>query len=105
MNAKTLLDRMVTNDVDIMHVYSGKAGRCCCGCSGKHTYAKAYQKEAGVDRGYPVKDCECNDRMVAKVVRIIRENVEICEVTADYVAVTIGSRLYIAYPLEDPIVR
>ena len=49
---------------NVMSVYSGKVNACCCGCSGKHTYASAHVVAAGVYRGYPVASDEVNDRTV-----------------------------------------
>lgn len=43
---------------NVQSVYSGKANRCCCGCSGKHTHV------ADVNRGYPITADEVNDRTV-----------------------------------------
>lgn len=89
---------------DILSVYSGKDGKCCCGCSGKHYYAKALQAEAGKNRGYAVGDDECSDKMIARVLRLVQANVGDADVmldaqgNVDHVAVVLGGRLYIAYP-------
>jgi len=83
---------------DIQSTYSDKAGFCCCGCSGKHYYAKATQKEASTGRGYEVHDEEVNDRMVTRVLRYIQSNEEEAVINeASHVAVVTGKRLYIAY--------
>lgn len=50
---------------DVVSVYSGKANRCCCGCSGKHTYSSAHRDT--VRRGYEVLDEEVNDRSVKMI--------------------------------------
>jgi len=55
----------------IHHVYSGKAGKCTCGCAGTHRYSSAYREEAGKARGYALDDGDCNDRQVSKVVRLL----------------------------------
>src|SRR3990172_4945351 len=39
---------------DIQSVYSGINGRCCCGCSGKHSYASQYRELASKGIGYQV---------------------------------------------------
>lgn len=49
---------------NVMSVYNGVNGACACGCAGKHTYASAHREAAGIDRGYPVRDDEVNDRIV-----------------------------------------
>jgi hypothetical protein len=49
---------------DVVSVYSGKAGKCMCGCSGKHTYASAHREWASKNRGYAIDDDEVSDRTV-----------------------------------------
>ena len=49
---------------NVASVYSGKRGRCACGCSGKHTYSTEHKVWASKDRGYDVGDDEINDRTV-----------------------------------------
>jgi hypothetical protein len=99
------------DDIDLSRieaVYSGKDGRCCCGCSGKHTYASKYQKAAGERRGYEVTDDEVSDRTVKLIVNKIRsaspdqrqDNLE--GSYRGYHAAVIGERLYIAYLTETP---
>lgn len=88
---------------DIRSVYSGRAGSCCCGCSGNHRYASAFVEEAGKHRGYPVAEDEISDRTVSFVVNKINghvneigiDDVEI--VSGSHVALTVGNRLYLAY--------
>lgn len=82
---------------NVLSVYSGKAGKCCCGCSGKHTYASATRDAAGKRRGYPVTDDdEISDRCVKHTVAKIRNAPEV-EVCIGHVSVTIGTRVHIAY--------
>ena len=82
----------------VQSVYSGKDGECCCGCKGKHYYASKYRTEAGKDRGYAIDDDEISDRMIKKVTKIINEaNITDIDDGDSYLAVTIGTRLYIAY--------
>lgn len=49
---------------NVASVYSGKAGRCMCGCAGKHTYASQHRAWAEKDRGYRIDDDEVSDRTV-----------------------------------------
>lgn len=75
MNAsdvKALLESVTLDQV--MSVYSGKKGKCYCGCSGDHRYASAHVGAASEDRGYQVTPDEVNDRQVKRVLRIIKEN-------------------------------
>lgn len=82
----------------VQSVYSGKAGRCCCGCSGKHYYASAHVEEAGKNRGYQIQADEISDRMVARVVNLLNANAEgLLDKDSEMVSVTINGRLYIAY--------
>jgi hypothetical protein len=78
-------------------VYSGINGRCCCGCSGKHTYASVHRVNAGKNRGYEVKDEEINDRTVKRIVNLINKTELKEHAYDDMVAVVIKKRLYIAY--------
>ncbi len=80
-----------------MSVYSGRDGKCCCGCAGKHYVASRFREESGASRGYPVKDTEISDAMVAKVTRLIAEHQGSVETGDGYVSIVIGKRVYIAY--------
>jgi len=86
---------------DVVSVYSGKHAKCCCGCSGKHSYASAHRAFASQDRGYEVTDEEVNNREVTRVLRLIQANEE--SLNADdgpcIVSVTVGKRVYVAYLL------
>jgi formate dehydrogenase assembly factor FdhD len=83
---------------DLESVYVGKAGRCCCGCSGRHRYASATREQAGKNRGYSVKDDEVNDRQVKKVLKIVKEYPELARLEeGSHIAVELGPKLYIVY--------
>lgn len=82
---------------EVMSVYSGKDGKCCCGCAGKHSYNSKH-REAGTNRaGYEVT---VNDAMVTKALKLVqaatKENVMVGD---NHYATVVGSRLYIVYPL------
>jgi len=79
------------------HVYRGKDGSCCCGCSGKHRYTKASAKSESKGRGYPVRDDEINDSYVRKITTFIWKNLDIADVQDSYVSVVKNGVLYIAY--------
>ena len=72
MNVNELLASVTVDQV--MSVYSGKAGRCYCGCSGKHSYASKHVAIASKDRGYAVDADEVSDRQVKKVLGIVKAN-------------------------------
>lgn len=84
---------------DIMSVYSGKAGACCCGCSGKHRYASAHREVASKNRGYLITDDEVNDQQVRKVLRIVQSQAGKAESFGTGYSVEQGARLYCVYLL------
>jgi hypothetical protein len=53
----------------VAFVYSGKAGKCTCGCSGKYTYASAYAEAEGKRRGYAISPDEIGDRSIRTIVK------------------------------------
>lgn len=92
----TKIRALTTND--IQSVYSGKDGKCCCGCSGKHSYSLKFREQAGKHRGYKIDDDEINDRMVTRVLNIVKSaDADILDLGDSYVAAALGGRLYIAY--------
>ena len=83
-NTKDITINELTPEM-VVSVYSGKDGKCCCGCSGKH-----------------FRDA----RNIKRIVKILKENAnnETFEVyigpfdgNVHYFAVVLGERLYIAY--------
>jgi hypothetical protein len=83
--------------VEVKSVYTGKSGRCCCGCSGIHRYAKAHRDWASKNRGYKVTDAEINDKHVKKVVGVINANIADVIFDSNNVSIEIGSQLFVAY--------
>ena len=79
----------------VLSVYSGKAGKCCCGCAGKHTYASQYAAAGAARRGYPMFANEINDRTI----NLICDKIEAVggKIEDRHVYATIGDQLYIAY--------
>jgi hypothetical protein len=81
-------------------VYSGKAGECCCGCSGAHTYNSKHVAEAGQDRGYEVTPDEVNDTVVERVLRKLQREYPTAKertLRTSFVSVDVGSRVHILY--------
>lgn len=68
----------------VKRVYSGKAGKCCCGCAG--TYYEAADAASA--------------KMVKKVVGLINAADELLDDEEGHKAIEIGNRVYIAY-LQD----
>lgn len=83
---------------NVMSVYSGKVGRCACGCSGNHRYASKYRVEAGIHRGYAVSDDEINDAQVKKIFDLIANtNPDDIEGDTDCYFIDTHTRTYVIY--------
>lgn len=74
---------------NVVSVYSGRRG-CCCGCRGKHTYAKAHQAYGSQHRGYAVGDDEVNDRTVKLIVNKVLATRKATADSDHIVAVEVG---------------
>lgn len=83
----------------VMSVYSGRDGACCCGCAGKHSYASQYRDVAGTNRGYEVTDDEVSDAAVARVLGLIQKSADEAEFDGDMATLVQGKRLYVVYLL------
>ena len=83
---------------DILSVYSGKDGHCCCGCAGTHSYNSFHVKEANKSRGYGGCEDEVNDRAIQRILNIVKKNVDKVEFNEEeFIGVTIGKRMYNIY--------
>lgn len=91
---------------DVLSVYSGKNGSCCCGCAGKHTYNPEHRELGAVRRGYkldgnliPLDDDEINGATITRVLNIIKKNERGDTVVGsdDNVSCVVGNRLYVVY--------
>ena len=67
--------RIPINRAQIVSVYSGKAGKCTCGCAGNHS-------------AYPAT--------ISRTLRVIAQSRQIA-VNDNNFTTTIGDRVYIAY--------
>ena len=89
------MSKIQLNPDQVVSVYSGINGRCCCGCSGKYSYAKAYQEQGSKKRGYPVQDDEVSDRSVRLIVgKMNAAGIE--SEGYDTFSAVVGNRLYLA---------
>ena len=71
---------MLNIDINtVKSVYSGKDGKCCCGCAGTHW-----------------KNTDDNMRNVMRIIKKI-ENATELDNGGSYIATVEGSRLYIVY--------
>lgn len=80
----------------VASVYSGKPGRCCCGCSGIHRHA------SGDPRLATEPHLEVNDRFVKQVTNMVKvlatfNASNLCEQDTCVSAETAKGRLYIVY--------
>ena len=95
---------MIIDLSKVVSVYSGKNGRCCCGCAGKYTYPSALREQASKKRGYPVTNDEVNDRTVRAIVRKVQEQIDAGNIefqNEDFVSTVVGKRLYVVYFLKE----
>lgn len=83
---------MAADISNVMKVYSGKSGHCCCGCAGKYSYNSQYRELGGKDRGYPLNDSDINDRSVKIIAGKVLGNPE-AVYEHDFAYVDTGSRL------------
>jgi hypothetical protein len=51
----------------IVCVYSGKVGACCCGCKGTYRYASAHRELGGQWRGYALTNNDIKDSTVTLI--------------------------------------
>lgn len=93
---RTKLTIQSLTSTDVLSVYSGRNGRCCCGCSGTHSYLAANRRAASKDRGYTVDDDEINDRQVVRVLNIIKRSLAV-EDDGSCLSTVICDRLYVVY--------
>lgn len=92
---KNLETLMNARSEDVLEVYSGRDGKCCCGCSGKYSYNSRRVDEGSRERGYALDPKDCNDRMVAKVLKLMKANAGSVEVLAPHhYTLVVGTRLY-----------
>lgn len=78
--------KLVATVEKIERIYSGKAGKCACGCSGKYTEKKDKKKFAS---------------MFKKVLAFVESGkAEEIEVTQTYTSITVEGRWYILYFVE-----
>ncbi len=86
----------------VVSVYSGKLGKCMCGCSGNHRVNPEHRELAGKRRGYAISDDEVNLAQVTRVLRLIQAEGETAKIEAGLggetiVYATVGKRELVAY--------
>lgn len=78
---------------DVLKVYSGINGKCCCGCAGKYSYNPAYKVQGGKNRGYAVNEKECNLKEVNRILKKLKKVTEV-QIGKTYISTVVGNRLY-----------
>lgn len=95
------LAAMTTDDV--MQVYSGVNGKCCCGCAGEHTYNPKHRRAASVDHGYEIGADQCDAQRVGRVLRQVQREAakggSNVMFSSNHVAAVVGRRVHIVYPM------
>jgi hypothetical protein len=91
---------LALTEEQIVTVYSGKAGKCFCGCSGNYRVNPAHFELAGKRRGYAYDASEANLTQVRKVLRIVKENIDRVEFFNGGASVEIGERVYALYTVD-----
>lgn len=86
---------------NVRSVYVGANGQCCCGCSGKHTYASKHVEASGAKRGYPVTPDEVDDATVQRVFRKVSRHLGLVDMDERGVVSFIkGTKIYILYSVD-----
>jgi hypothetical protein len=81
----------------VYSVYTGKAGKCCCGCAGKHTYVSTHRDFSTNNRGYKVEDHEICDSAAKRIFNQIVNDPDAKVDDAGFITVESDTRLKIAY--------
>lgn len=85
---------------NVMSVYSGRDGKCCCGCAGNHRYNSKHREAATKNRGYAVDDDDINDKQVKRVLTLLQDNYQHVEAGGNHFSLVVGERIYVVYPLR-----
>lgn len=86
---------MISPD-DIISVYTGRDGECCCGCAGDHIYHSTKQTEGSEHRGYAVGDDEVDDKKFQWIIDVINQALK-TEDLGSCISTVVGDRIFIAY--------
>ena len=82
----------------VTRVYSGRADRCMCGCSGTYRVASACRAWCEEAHGRLFDDNEVNDTQVTRVVnRILKADPDVLHHGDHHVSFADGNRVYVAY--------
>lgn len=82
----------------VYSVYTGKAGKCCCGCAGKHTYVSSHRDFSTKNRGYTVEDHEINDTAAKRIYnQIVNDPDAKVDENYGFITVETDTRLKIVY--------
>ena len=87
----------LTSD-NVISIYSGRAGACCCGCKGEHATTEVNAGIAEKSNGYPMP---VNEVLFDSVLRRLNATPAECIAEDGLVYREIGGRVFIAY-LKEP---
>lgn len=80
--------------IDVLAVYSGKNGACCCGCSGKHTYNPNWINLGGEIRGYELDKEDCSLRTVKLILNKFKKAKNVVYEDNQFYFTTEGTKSY-----------
>lgn len=80
---------------DLVSAYKGKAHRCACGCSGRHSYMDAEKGTAR--RGYTVDQDEVRPKSVALTLVVIQDHFMDAEWFGSGFSVVVDDKMYAVY--------
>ena len=86
---------------DVLSVYVGRIGKCCCGCSGKHTYNPDHREEGSANRGYTVGPEECDIIDIRHVLGLVQEAAAVAEFGVNNISIETATRVFVVYPLSN----
>jgi hypothetical protein len=83
---------------NVQQVYTGKDGKCCCGCSGRHRLNPKHHKLGETHHGYTVTKTELSLLMVNRVCEMLNTHPDLLVKNSDdCYSVSLGEKIYIAY--------
>lgn len=88
----------ITTD-DVMSVYTGINGRCCCGCSGNHRASSKFP-----DQGYEVSDLSVKRVLNSIKAGIVSGTLDISEDGREVCRI-VGNRIHIVYLVPGALAR
>ncbi len=88
---------------NIISVYDGRNGKCCCGCAGKYSYSSTNRELGTKSRGYEVTSEDISDYDVERVALLFKyaSDTDIEQVSDNRFSLVKGKRLYMIETKEN----